>query len=97
MKISLIQIKPRIVYLEHFDLAAGNVKTFRGAITVAVGVGFDLNAERNTFFAAVFLRREFGANAIDFDVDAHFLGGIPGKFNHVQVAIVLDDFVNAVG
>ena len=86
-----------MVYLEHFDLASGNVKTFGSAVTVAVGVGFDLNAERNTFFSAVFLRREFGADAIDFDVDAHFLGGIPGEFNYIQVAIVLDDFVNAVG
>ena len=83
-------------YLEDFNLASGDVEAFGGAISVAVRVGLDLDAEGDAFLAAVFLRREFGADAIDFDVDADLFGRIPNEFDHIQVAVVLDDVVDAV-
>ena len=55
------------VYLEHFDLTAGDVKSFGSAVAVSVGVRFDLDAEGHALFSAVLLWGEFSADAVDLN------------------------------
>ena len=85
------------MYLEHFDLTTGDVQSFWSAVSVTMGVGFNLDAEGNTFFASVLLWRKFRTDAVDFDVNANFFGRIPNEFDYIEVVVVLEDIVNAVG
>lgn len=64
------------------------MKWFR--IACAIDISLDLNPEWNAFFAAVLLRGELCGNAIDFDVDADLLHGVPENFGRVEQSKVVD-------
>ena len=51
---------------------------------VFVQVGFYLYPKGYTLFAAMFLRGEFCADAVDLDIDACIVMRIPYKFSCVQ-------------
>ena len=55
-----------------------------------------LNTERHSFFAAMFLGRELGGDAVDFDVEAGVLGRVPHELERVGavgVGLDVDDAV----
>lgn len=65
-------------------------------VGVRVRVSLDLDTERDALLSSMFLGREFGADTVHLNVDAHFFGGIPGEFDDIQICIVLDHVVDAV-
>lgn len=54
----------KVLYLEHFDLAAGGAHVFSVFSMLAGCKGVYLNAERDALFSTMFSRSELSANAV---------------------------------
>lgn len=66
------------------------MERLRLGIVDSLEVSLDLDSERNSLLAAMFLWCELGRDAIHFDVDADFLHRIPQDFGRVEQSCLVD-------